>query len=187
MCVCHGNRDRDPPGRFRDRGGCCGPRGGGKPRCGGRRSTGQRPTRLLCMNCSFYRFGYKIFAILVRPKKSRRPRLRARACNRVFQKRSEARARAGLSLTLLCGELASPTISTEADRVWFFCCRANRFFPGSASTGGAGGALESDGTAASSFPLVTGCAPHTSAAAFGSRLVTRRPAVGAKQHIHHPS
>ena len=128
MCVCHGNRDRDPPGRFRDRGGSCGPRGGGKPRCGGRRSTGQRPTRLFCMNCSFYRFGYKIFAILVRPKKSRRPRLRARACNRVFQKRSEARARVGLLRTLLLGEISSVGLSREADRVCFLGCRANRFF-----------------------------------------------------------
>jgi len=158
-----------------------------KPRRGGWRSTGCVLTHLCCMNCSVTDLAIKIFVILVRLKKSRRPRLRARACNRVFQKRSEARARAGLALTLLCGELASPTISTEADRVWFFCCRANRFFPGTASTRNTGGVLESDRTAASSFPLVTGCAPHTSAAAFNSRLVTRRPAVGAKQHIHHPS
>ena len=158
-----------------------------EPRRGGRRSTGCVLTHLCCMNCSVTDLAIKIFVILVRLKKSRRPRLRARACNRVFQERSEARARAGLALTLLCGELASPTISTEADRVWFFCCRANRFFPGTASTRNTGGVLESDRTAASSFPLVTGCAPHTSAAAFNSRLVTRRPAVGAKQHIHHPS
>ena len=166
MCVCHGNRDRDPPGRFRDRGGSCGPRGGGKPRRGGRRSTGQRPTRLLCMNCSFYRFGYKIFAILVRPKKSRRPRLRARACNRVFQKRSEARARVGLLRTLLLGEISSVGLSREADRVCFLGRRANQFFSRTASTRDAGGALESDGTAASSFPLVPGFARLTGALRF---------------------
>ena len=156
MCVCHGNRDRDPPGRFRDRGGCCGPRGGGKPRRGGRRSTGQRPTRLLCMNCSFYRFGYKIFAILVRPKKSRRPRLRARACNRVFQKRSEARARVGLLRTLLLGEISSVGLSREADRVCFLGAERIGFFSSTASAWGLGGALESDGIAPSSFPIVPG-------------------------------
>ena len=156
MCVCHGNRDRDPPGRFRDRGGSCGPRGGGKPRRGGRRSTGQRPTRLLCMNCSFYRFGYKIFAILVRPKKSRRPRLRARACNRVFQKRSEARARVGLLRTLLLGEISSVGLSREADRVCFLGAERIGFFSSTASAWGLGGALESDGIAPSSFPIVPG-------------------------------
>ena len=155
-------------------------RGGGKPRRGGRRSTGQRPTRLLCMNCSFYRFGYKIFAILVRPKKSRRPRLRARACNRVFQKRSEARARVGLLRTLLLGEISSVGLSREADRVCFLGRRANRFFSSAASAGLAGGALESDGTAASSFPLVSGILGLLEALLFVAVWWTDRAVVGAR-------
>ena len=155
-------------------------RGGGKPRRGGRRSTGCVLTHLCCMNCSVTDLAIKIFVILVRAKKSRRPRLRARACNRVVQKRSEARARAGLSLTLLCGELEPPTNSTEADRVWFFCCRANRFFPGTASARDTRGALESDGTAASSFPLVSGILGLLEALLFVAVWWTDRAVVGAR-------
>ena len=156
MCVCHGNRDRDPPGRFRDRGGSCGPRGGVGT---APRRSAQHRLRLdafVLHELQRYRFGYKIFAILVRPKKSRRPRLRARACNRVFQKRSEARARVGLLRTLLLGEISSVGLSREADRVCFLGRRANRFFSGTASAWGLGGALESDGIAPSSFPIVPG-------------------------------
>ena len=60
-----------------------------------------------------YRFGYKNFWPMVRLKKCRRLRLIARACNRVFQKRSEARARAGLLRTLRYGEHAA---ANQADQ-----------------------------------------------------------------------
>ena len=128
MCVCHGKRDRDPAVGFGTAAGPAGRAAASEPRRGGRRSTGCVLTHLCCMNCSVTDLAIKILGRLVRAKKSRRPRLRARACNRVFQKRSEARARAGLLRTLLCGELASPTISTEADRV-FFAAERIGFFP----------------------------------------------------------
>ena len=73
-----------------------------KPRRGGRRSTGCVSTQSFCMNCSFTDLAIIFFVILVRLKKSRRPRLRARGCNGVTQNICEARARADMSRTLLC-------------------------------------------------------------------------------------
>ena len=75
-----------------------------------------------------YRFGYKNFWPLVRLKKSRRPRLRARACNRVFQKRSEARARSEMSRTLLYGEYTAANQADQPHVLIFLCVRRPDFF-----------------------------------------------------------
>ena len=68
-----------------------------------------------------YRFGYKNFWPMVRLKKCRRLRLIARACNRVFQKRSEARARAGLLRTLRNGEHAAANQADQPTSLFFLC------------------------------------------------------------------
>ena len=99
-----------------------------KPRRGGWRSTGCVLTHLCCMNCSVTDLAIKILGRLVRAKKSRRPRLRARACNRVFQKRSEARARSEMSRTLLYGEYTAANQADQPHVLIFLCVRRPDFF-----------------------------------------------------------
>ena len=79
----------------------------------------------------------------------------ATACS----KREVKRARESVCYAPCCSARLAASASEADDHGVFFGARRMVFFPSAAFVRDAGGALESDGTAASSFPLVSGIQP----------------------------
>ena len=149
-------RARDPAGRFRGRGGSCGPRGG--VGTAPRRSAqhGVAPGAFVLHHLQRAAQAEKNLSIFGYDPKKRSAVLTSRVVATAASQRYLKRAREPMCHAPCC---VAGTTAIESDglytqqKIWAF---ASWFFRALLTRAGTGGALESDGTAASSFPVVPG-------------------------------